>query len=115
MYPWDRHYLSVAPRIGWQPGTIAAGSSLIAKQNEYQRAVLFNNHSYQFSAQFDQSLEILALEESVNFWLNETAKLELKCAQDTLGGEVLEHSIVSGLSQPFEECILSEHSYSRFR
>ena len=105
----------LAPRTGWEPGTMTAGVSLIEKQNEFQKAVLFNNHSYQFSDQFDQVLETLALEESVNFWLSETSKLELRCASEPQSGEVFESDTVSGLSQPFEECILNEHSYSRFR
>ena len=106
---------SLAPRVGWEPGTINTNTSSNLCQTDNQRAVLFNNHSYSNSSHYNPSFESEAVEESINFWLTETAKLELKSQSEIHTNGVPPSVNLPGLDESFEHFVLSEHSYSKFR
>ena len=102
--------LLLAPRTGWEPGTIASTNSLQAERLEQQKAVLYNNHSYYTSSEYNEAWDRQAIQNSMAFWLDETAKLEHELS-------VKEENAVEMCSvQNFAEVyILAEHSYSKLR
>ena len=105
----------LAPREGWEPGTINCNTSTNLCQTENERAVLFNNHSYSTSSHYNPTLECEAIEDSINFWLTETNRLELKTQSETETNGVTQSCKLARLNEPFVEFVLSEHSYSKYR